>query len=506
MGRIGGLLTVAALMLAIWTAGSAQEEARLDITLDYVSPQTNLFFIDPGFLDVSCANGIAGALVNPASLASVGVGELGIAGGLSRSASFPFQVDLIEEGESEELPDGLSIPLTLKLVDKGGLDYVGGAFRLGPIVIGGTVIRGESYGMDPSLGGRVAQRFHYVVEDTLTNDDFPEIPESDTIPVTWDIDGLGSFDLAGSGSGRASITPGFLGAGVGLGPLKVGMGVNIIRYAGDVDLLVRVNGGGSGLLGRIDTTSSGWRINADVNGVLEEDTLVIDSFKGEISGNQVALLFGILGDFGFLDLGFGLEGGFPFELRGDYENSVQYATGVPQGIEIDTSGVDVDSIAQRISGSVIVRFSDLEMDERGDSDQGTFKFGSRLGTRVGVGLDVFRLRLGVAGGVDLFEPGESNVGVYHVSGTGALELKPVTLRAGLVTRWQYLQFEEVTAPLPPATSFGLTTSVDVSPVVVDLALRMNLLTAMLAAMESLETEEIRPLSSLNLGMGVRYRF
>lgn len=504
MRKLGIVSAVCALGLTALGVRLAQGQGMFGMTLDYASPQANLFFIDPGFMDVASANGIAGAVVNPAALGSVQTAEIGIAGGLSRSIRFPFELDLVEEGESEELPEGLSIPFTLQFEERGGIDYFGGAYRLGPVVLGGTIIRGESYGLTPALNGEIEQDFSLIFEDTLTHEDHPDIPESDTIPVTWSIQGTGRFDFLSSGDGRASITPMFVGAGAELGPVKMGMGVNLVRYRGDADVLLTASGGGEALLGSLDTTVSGWDIDLNVNGVVESDTILVNNFQGNMSGNQVALVFGLQGKLAFVDFGMGVERGFPFELRGEYENAVRYATAIPETIEVDTSGVRVDSIGRRIWGEAVVRVSDLELDERIDRDQGRFRFGSRIGGRFGLGVNIFALRLGAAGGFDFFEPGQSSVGVYHLSGVGGFSVGNVSLRASLLSRWQFLQFEEILVPFPPHLSMGVATSVNVSPITFDLALRMNLLPAMLEAMESLESERsIRPFSSLNLGVGVR---
>lgn len=508
MRQIGKVLVVFLLWLLALGVSSAQEQAGFDISLDYASPQTNLFFIDPGFLDVSSARGIAGILVNPASLASVNRGEVGIAGGLTRRVSIPFELNLIEEGESEVFPEGVTMPFTLGLVERGGIDYFGAAYRMGSLVFGAALIRGESYGVNLNLDGEVEQDFSYLIEDTLTNADHPDIPEEDTIPLTWNIEGTGTLTFRGSGRATASITPAAVfGAGVDFGPLQVGLAMSAIRYKGDADLLLKVGAEGEALLVRVDTTASGWTVNAEVNGSVEQDTVLLNNFEGNIYGNQFALALGVLGTLGFLDLGMGLESSFPFVVKGDYVNTLLYPAGLPRRVDVDTSGVIVDSINREISGEMTIRFSDFELDDTTRSDEGRFRLGGKTGIRLGMGVNLLALRLGLGGGVDLFHSGASNVGTYYISGTGAVKISPLTLRAGVVSRWQYLQFEDIAVALPFATTLGLGTSIDVSPVTIDLALRMNLLSAALKAMESVQSgEKIRPLSATNFGAGVRYRF
>jgi hypothetical protein len=504
------LLIFGAFFLALPVRGQngTVTEGNLNFTVGFVTPQVNLFFLDPGFMDASSAHGIVGASNNPAAFSFVEKGEVGTAVGLSRSTMLPFKINLIEPGDSSStFPDGLSVPIDVEAIDRGGIEYFGVGYRVSESwVVGGSVIRGESIDLGMDISGKVSQKFTYTIDDTLTQADFPEIPPGDTIPVQWVIDMDGEVSASGTGEGDFSITPILLGAGTKWGPLRVGTGIRVTHYSGNLSSILSMGGEGSGGISVIDTLSN-WTVSAGLQATIQGDSLFVDLFDGEISGTQFGIVFGTMGQLGPLEFGVALEHGFPFTLEGEFTNTFFYPSGLPQEINFDTTGVIIDTSLKEISGTLEIELKDFEREDRSTGDAGSFQFAPKTDFQIGAGLDLSVLRFGIGGGVEVAIGENATLGAFSLQGNTTLKIPRVPLRLGAVASWQFFDVGEFFLTTPPSVAVGVGTSIEFSKWTFDVATRANLLTRLLESLEGLEEEEsFDAVSMLNFGVGARYRF
>jgi hypothetical protein len=483
-------------------------EGDFTFTVEFATPQVNLFFLDPGFMDVSSAHGIVGASNNPAAFSFVEKREVGTAVGFERSTTLPFSVKLIEPSDSSStFPDGLSVPIDVKAIERGGIEYFGAAYRVSDNwVVGGSVIRGESISLGTDILGKVSQKFTYTIDDTLTQADFPEIPPGDTIPIQWVIDLDGEVSASGMGEGEFSITPILLGVGTNWGPLRVGTGLKVTHYSGNLSSALQMGGEGSGGISVIDTLSN-WTVSAGLQATIQGDSLFVDLFDGEISGTQFGIVFGTMGELGPLEFGIALEHGFPFSLEGEFTNTFYYPSGLPQEITFDTTGIIIDTILKEISGTLEIELKDFEREDRSTGDAGSFQFAPKTDFQIGGGLDLSILRFGIGGGVEVAVGENATLGAFSLQGNTTLKIPRVPLRLGAVASWQFFDVGEFFLTTPPSVAVGAGTSIEFSKWTVDVATRANLLTRLLESLEGLEEEEsFAAFSMLNFGVGARYRF
>jgi hypothetical protein len=494
---LSGLLTA---MLAGY-AGAQTIDQALKFRISMSTPDLNLYFLDHGFLDIVQAHGAVGMMVNPAGLERTQGLDVFVAGSLSKDVSSDFKVKIID---SSEVSPAISVPTSLTLTDKGGLDYVGLAGKAGPFGLGIAVQRGS--GMEMFLDSSVTE-----VSQQMTYD-YPYLLDSTMVSglpvpviVNLRVSGTGVITMGGQGNVSIMNTPVFLGSGTKFGPFKMGMGIKVTKLSATGDFNINSSARIQDLSGIVGDTINGIRIDSIEVHSSFDSSIFYDNFECNLSGTQTSLVLSANFEIPILKAGMSIEKGMPYTLKGDYFNSA----GIPYG-EPRLDSVNVDSLSYNpsdssITGKARLYLGGIEYKHKSGQEEGGIEFPGILSVKASLGLKFWGFRLGINGGTDIMDGQWPMLGKAYASAGTSLSIKKATLSIGLASSWQYVALDEKKIySTPPMVLAGVGVRMPVYVGEVMVATRMNLANGILKVQNMSSVSDFKPWETFALSAGLRF--
>lgn len=502
MSRIIAILS-AVLLLAGPLWGQATVGSRLEAHLSMSSPDLNLYFLDPGFLDLNQSHGSVGMMNNPAGLGRTKILDLFLAGSLTKSYKTDMELSLTK---ATEVTGEVVLPATLNLKDLGGLDYAGVAGKAGPLGIGVCLTRdfGFEAGIDQGEVS-VTQSFRYSYPDQIDSGSVPGLTVD--VPVTWTVSGSGTIRMNSSGSANFVNRPLFLGAGMKTGPFLWGIGVKQTRIEAVAQMNINFTEQIDSLRGTMTGTSNNIILDSIRVTTPFDDSIFYDRFTSELSGNKYSLVLGANMEIPILKLAMSLEQSLPYKLEGSYYNRAGLPYGQPQLLGVDLSGLTYTPGDSAIRGSAMLNVGGVEYNRKSASDTGQIEMPGITSLRASLGLKFWGFRLGVNGGMDMLDKKWPNLGTAYASAGTSLNIKVVNLRLGLAGRWPYLALEEDKLySTPPTVLFGAGVGIPLPFGEIMGAARINLTNGLLKVSNTENLKSFNPLETVALGAGLRLSF
>ncbi|RKZ00751.1 MAG: hypothetical protein DRQ04_05735 [Candidatus Hydrothermota bacterium] len=405
--------------------GFSSAQGVYEFSLVNTSPQSALFFLEPGSQDPSRAKGIFGLFSNPASMGFLHHYEGALAFGIGSKSKFSFQYTAVESTEDQ---GAIRLPIDFYYKEKGGLNFVGAGYSFGPLGVGIGVVQGDYAGLDLNIKGKTALDLDYQIEDTIYYD-----YDQDTavIPVTWNLTVRCSLDVTGTGKGGISSTPIMLGVGMGFGSFGVGIGLKHYKFSGDLN---------SHMSGVTRTRAiimgiphSGWQGSISADAGLR-DTLLMNEFGADLSGGRTAFLVGALLDLRVVKIGLSFEKGFSSRIKDiNVGYTVINISGEPEYAGIDSIVLNEDSLrAGRAVGNAYVSYSDFKKDTTINEISGQLKIPGYSEVRLGLGFPFFNFYGGA-----ILPSGNKEIGAFYLGTMTSFPLQMVTLRFGTHNRFDY---------------------------------------------------------------------
>lgn len=506
MRKLGFAIAIVLAFSAVPLYG--QISTKLEATLSMSSPDLNLYFLDPGFLDLNQSHGSVGMMNNPAGLGRTKILDLFLAGSLSKTYRTDMELDLTK---ATEVAAGVSLPTSLNLKDLGGLDYAGVAGKAGPIGVGVAITRdfGIEAGIDQgevSVIHSFQYSYPYVIPSG-TNLGGAPLPVD--VPITWTVNGTGTITMHSSGTAQFNNRPLFLGMGTKAGPFLVGLGVKQTRIEAVAEMSISfteeidsLEGTVNGPAGSTSITLNNIHVSTPFN-----DSIFFDRFTSELRGNKYSILLGGNMEIPILKLAMSLEQSLPYKLEGSYYNRAGLPSGQPQLLGVDMTGMSFNPGDSTITGSAMLNVGGVEYDRKSASDTGQIEMPAVTSLRASLGLKFWGLRLGINGGMDMLDKKWPNLGTAYASAGTSLNIKVVNLRLGLAGRWPYLAIEEDKLySTPPTVLFGAGAGIPLPFGEIMGAARINLTNGLLKVSSTENLKSFNPLETVALGAGLRLSF
>lgn len=434
----------------------------------YSNPLNSLYFLHPGFLDVSQGDGIIGAHYNPASIGAGGKieGSFFFNKGSKETISFDIPVGVDSIGGTE-IPK-FDIPFNLEIEDKGGMGFIGGKFSINLFSIGIGYYEEDKFGAGLALETVLSQSVDFTISDYISKADHPDIPDNVSIPVKFRLKGDIGFELDGEGGINSSLSPFFVAVGRGFGPLKIGLGINFKKYKGEADLYYSIKGNSEGVSIELkdtveDNRGEQWILDANIEGSLKSTELFRNEITGFFQGNQIGISSGILVHLPVIKLGLAVEYSLPFIMKGRVEGISTYIDEIPSAL-IDENQIIVDTISNTITGNVRVDslyflYSTNTMRYIRENMQ----FPGMFGIKGGINLNLLLFGIDLAGGIDI-PTGDYVLGKAYFMLASGFGIGPIRTRLGSVFSWRYLKYQDLFFFTPPSITFGLGANIRVQPV------------------------------------------
>lgn len=481
-----------------------QIEGDYYIQLNHTSSSTNLFFLDRGFLNPAEATGIIGADINPAVLASSGNLDFftgfSFAGKSSTTLEDSFDVGGVEES--------IYVPFDFGYSEMGGMDFIGISKRIGRFGIGVSLARGYKWGLEMGLNGSIQGDFHPEEPFKLTHSDHPDIPDGDTIVVDIPFNGGISVECADPFKIEYSSSPIFVGAGTGIGPIKIGAGLkfsrNKLHGSGNIAVIPDT------FSVSVDTTVEGslgdmWVV--DVAGTaFINDTLFYGTLQGDIEATQTAVNVGLLLDAKILKVSLVYEFGNGFGLLGEYGWLFTQIAELPDSFDIDTTGMNVDTVNHQITGNVGITISDLQKKVNQEIGDANLQFVGYHSLKAALLLKIPGIKLGINGAIDL--PASNELNIQRISAGVFLGLPVPVLDvsfgvAGSIL-WLNTESPDIEDIFIPSATVGLSVGYKHDNFRIAIPLKMNITQVLLGTMTKLEEEEFTFdfWENINFGIGI----
>lgn len=495
--------TIAIVMALLAVPLQGQVSSRLEAHLSMSSPDLNLYFLDPGFLDLNQSHGSVGMMNNPAGLGRTKILDLFLAGSLTRSYKTDMEINLTK---ATEVTGEVVLPATLNLKDLGGLDYAGVAGKAGPLGIGVCLTR--DFGFEAGIDqGEVAvtQSFRYSYPDQIDSGSVPGLTVD--VPVNWTVSGTGTIRMKSSGSAEFVNRPLFLGAGMKTGPFLWGVGVKQTRVEAVAQMNINFTEQIDSLRGTMTGTSNHIILDSIRVTTPFDDSIFYDRFTSELSGNKYSLVLGANMEIPILKLAMSLEQSLPYKLEGSYYNRAGLPYGQPQLLGVDLSGLTYTPGDSAIRGSALLNVGGVEYNRKSASDTGQIEMPGVTSLRASLGLKFWGFRLGINGGMDMLDKKWPNLGTAYASAGTSLNIKVVNLRLGLAGRWPYLALEDDKLyTTPPTVLFGAGAGIPLPFGEIMGAARINLTNGLLKVSNTENLKSFNPLETVALGAGLRLSF
>lgn len=395
------------------------------------------------------------------------------------------------------------------------MDFIGISKKIGPVGIGISRKRGYKWGVEMDLYGTVTGDFHPKGPIKLKHSDHPNIPKEDTILLYSQFNGRVSINTQEPLKIEYSSTPIFIGAGLGFGEVKLGVGFKFIknRIFGDGNLLV------SPFTFSVfyNDTTSGWTIDSLYGYAVINDTLFYGKTKGDINSNQSAFNLGIILDKNIIKFSMAYEYGTCFNLNGNYEWIFSWMNDFPENFQIDTSGILIDSVNNIISGNFGIIFNDVPKDLNSEIGYTDLYFTGYHSIRVGVQLNFSFLKMGLSGAAD--RPISSDISLSRLDAGLSFRIPTPFLVVNMgfagSLMWlggteieEWLKLEEGKSRFIPSATTGLSINYKYENFRIDFPVKFNITQYILSKRKELKEEEIsfNLWENISVGLGIGISF
>lgn len=433
-------------------------------SIRYSLPQIDLYFLDFSYCDVTLARGVKGAQFNPAALAGLANAEATI--GISSSKRWTSRTQLNLSALAPSPADSL-IPIALQIGEQGGINFTGGAVRLGKMVFGLTYQSAVLLAAQTEINTQLAEEFSTTIPYTLTANEIPGLPPAESIDVVFNASGAGTMTVNLSGTGQLTVKPIGFGFGClqntigwGLG-MKLGLWDGMVQFDGNATLEAQ------NMAFKLTTLEQNWDLGISVSGELLKDSIWQEKLRARVSGVEPIFTVGVQGRSAPALWGAALEQGFGGLLSVDYEEIRVTTEGNLSALELVGTGITVDTVNHRLSGDFELLLKDLPKTRKSDSFIGTVSLPPRTTLRLGAAATTPFLTVhgGLGGALVWGTP--PGFGDFYLN-TG-FELKTaVSIRLGSMFQWQTYRIKNVRLFLPPVLAIGGGISYSYRPVTFDL--------------------------------------
>jgi hypothetical protein len=472
----------------------------------YISdPLQNLFYTDPGFLNPAFSHGIVGSFLNPAGLSKdLKKINAGLAFSFTQKSSFSGDFTLFS-GEDSTFNDTINTSLNISYEDKGGLDFIGAATRLGPISLTVGMYRSEGYGLtltsDSSENSFTVER---EIHKKLTHDDINEIPEGDTIPVVYNLYSefiLSSFaDFNAEFYSKPTV---YIGGSFGNSIVSGGIG---IKFRAINNRLVSNAYLRAGLdtfsLGISPDSATDWTVN--LNATQEQSIAELIAIYGDnsIGSFTTGLYGGVLIDIKMLKLGLSLDytPQKPDLTPYNFSFSKFDSINIDININADSASIIIDTSGHVITGTIPVSFFNITSYDT--SYSGPFGIPGTFDGKIGMGFSFPFIMTGFSGGFTYLSGNGLMIGKAHATGSFIINIPYVPIRFNTEGVWPYLYVNGNNIPLTPYVNFGGGLSVLLGPVSLDATAKLSASSLMLNILNE-ETNSVDIKKNVSLGFGFR---
>ncbi len=424
--------------------------SSLNLNFYSSEPMAYLFFNHVGFMDPGSSRGVIGSHLNPAVLA-MGKGGFEAYFGYSSSATtLPDSFDLTVPVRMDSLTYDLKLSPTVTFSDVGGPDYLGLAYRFGPITLGGSVFRPSVFGV--SLSGSLPLEYS---SDSFTTFGYT-VGDGDGDSVALNLTPSGTLrgTLHPFADLRIGEFPMFFGVGVGNRIVAAGFGVNIRSIEGSLDFRTRISAdSGTELSAKVSPADPSWDVrNLRVSLVYGEDTLFVGSTaSGGFSATYVSPTVGVNVNLFLVGLSLAAEMGLSGSTTARFSTTLILPDSAD--LRVISNSVSIDSTSRTVSGELV-----LAVDRTGDTSVSrdfstTYRLARYVGVRAGVKFLVFSLS-GAAEFPVEFGDGLFYYGKNYLTPNVVLPIGPIEGRVGAVVLWRYAFFGRTAIPSSPMFYVG----------------------------------------------------
>ncbi len=497
----------------------------LDITLSTGDPLSSMYLLNNRYFSPAEVEGIMGAVCNPAGIESDKNFEIGVIW------SFPMrlssQIGLPVDLNGTEI----RLPVTFSVDQIGGLDLGGFSLSKGPFTVAIGVMRGTLMGIN--IAGSIDESIELptiTLYDTLTHEDFAEIPDTTEIPIIEEVSGSlhisanGNFGILGGSAAKSfllfSLGNKYVSIGGGIkhttryislpGVSVVGVGMNPLRGTVIADTL-------------IDST---WQVSVNIETSLQADSFLVFQALGGGQQAVVSYLGGLQLMGGPMRAGIAIEYTPSCDLGDSLYFTLTHPTGINPQSMIDTinSDVDIDTINHTITGYLYPASPQLEDTTIVFFNGYPMTVASTFTLRGGMVLHMLAFYIGGSGAIDFL--GDGNIGSGSMYGTFdvGLDFNIFAIRLNLMYRQPYYkivipqlqeiieeQFGDVfgksgldTYMGIPEFSGGISFGINAGYMTIDFGARLNSLSAISGIIGSVDSGfDISKM--ITYGIGVRVR-
>ena len=424
--------------------------SSLNLTFYSAEPMAYLFFNHVGFMDPGSSRGVIGAYLNPAALPTTKNGFEAYFGYSTSASTLPDSFDLDLPVRMDSLTYDLKLSPKVVFSDVGGPDYVGLAYRFGPITLGGSIFRSAVFGA--SLSGDVPLEYR---SDSFTTFGYT-VGDGDGDSVALNLTPRGTLKgtLYPSADLKIGETPVFFGVGVGNRVLSAGFGINLRMVEGRLDFSSRISAdSGTELSARVSPADPDWDVrNLRVSLIYGEDTMFVgSSASGGFSATYLSPTVGLNLNLFLVGLNLSAEMGLSGSTTARFSTTLLLPHGAD--LQVLSSSVSVDSTSRTVSGDLV-----LAVRRTGDTSLSrdfstTYRLARYVGVRGGVRVLVFSLS-GAAEFPVEYGDGLFYYGKNYLAPNVVLPIGPVEGRAGAVILWRYAFFGRTVIPSSPMLYVG----------------------------------------------------
>jgi hypothetical protein len=429
----------------------AQINVEADVVADvsYLYSASNLFYINPGFVNPGVSTGVIGMAVNPAAMASAQGHEAMVVFAPTMRTRTLTEFNIPFSSETPFL-DTVKLPTDLGIKQAGGVDFIGAVFALGSWRVGCGYQGGDYLGIEfealSTPGVDYGLNFDYV----FTHHDIAEIPIGDSIPVTISFQGGGDLALTAEGEGWyrthtfcIALSRTVLGMDMG-----IGWQIMPVEVQGQFSALFDgvLEGGGNALV----ESFQDWIVNAQFGLEIDADSAADAHGAADLKFALSTFYWGIRKEWRYFSMGLCGDFSFPAFIEGEWELGAGLPTALPV-IRIDDDNLVVDTVNKTVTGNATIVVYDFVKDDTLYNEIINSMFMGTVGFAGGCAARIWRFEPGLFAGVNL----SSDASYIKVRAGVHLGFNTfVPLHVGAMLHFQYFNISEIPISALPVISFG----------------------------------------------------
>jgi len=465
------------------------------VVYNYVTPY--LYLVNYEYNNPAIAHGMNGALVNPASLATIENAAGSIVAGFGRRGRLEQTVVL-------DVPavGFVDIPLSLYASEQSGIYYGGAGIRFGDVVVGVAYKEGDRFQSEVASRGDFSFGATYEFADTIPEPDIPE-PLGD-IPIILKLEGKTGGLFTIESRIRLRSTPLTVFCATEIKEVNYGLAFRWRMFNGWVDYtdsaLLRIDPS----MINVYTESEEWEVDIDAVVDIEEDAR-FNTHSTTIEGNEFGVSAGAQKHWDMIDIGasVGLDFGSNLYRR---KTGVEQRTGFPYLTSLEASNFEVDEETKTVTGVIsaklgydYVTVTQIDTSDRLHLPPRT-SFNTGFHTTPGDWIIDAALNYVKTWGRGISE-------IFFGTGFGYNWKIPVRFSQGIY--YKVTKIEDVPIYTIPALFFGVSTTLAYKAVQLDLGLRANTTTGFFTnflAEADPDVPDLGMLNHLSAGAAFSYEF